>query len=508
MIRLKDIYYRYPNSDWVLKGINLSIQKGEYVVVCGASGSGKSTLAYLFNGLIPHFFGGTLRGSVTVGDVNTAKSSVADLFQNVGLVLQNAEAQLFSATVEDEIAFGLESLGVPGPEIQKRILEIAELLGIEDLLDRTPTMLSGGEKRLVSIASILCLDPSVLLLDEPFANLDWAGAKRVRELLRGIHRKGKTVVVVEQKIGAFLRDSSRCLVVTHGKISFDGAPQAAFEVFLDNHLLPRYPEKKKREFPDKKPVLAARDLSCRIEGKEILKDVSFELSSGETVALIGRNGAGKTTLVKHLNGLLRPAGGEVSFHGKGIKGKAPSEISAHVGLSFQNPNDQFFKSRVADELNVGPKMLGMAYDGWIKEISTLFDLGPLLDRSPYRLSEGEKKRVAISSILTMRPKLLVLDEPTTGQDGHFKETMVRLLAELCERGFTTLLVTHDLGFARAAADRWIVLHEGNLVAQGTPHDLLQNDRLIRLGALGAPEGREMEAFFDDGEEKRFAAVRP
>ncbi|NQU13910.1 MAG: ABC transporter ATP-binding protein, partial [Desulfobacteraceae bacterium] len=182
VIRLKDIYYRYPNSDWVLKGINLSIQKGEYVVVCGASGSGKSTLAYLFNGLIPHFFGGTLRGSVTVGDVNTAESSVADLFQNVGLVLQNAEAQLFSATVEDEIAFGLESLGVPGPEIQKRILEIAELLGIEDLLDRTPTMLSGGEKRLVSIASILCLDPSVLLLDEPFANLDWAGAKRVREL--------------------------------------------------------------------------------------------------------------------------------------------------------------------------------------------------------------------------------------------------------------------------------------------------------------------------------------
>ena len=165
MIRLKDIYYRYPNTGWVLKGIDLSIEQGEYVAVCGTSGSGKSTLAYLFNGLIPHFFGGTLRGSVTVGGVNTAESSVADLFQNIGLVQQNAEAQLFNSTVENEIAFGLESLGVPGSEIQERIPEIAGLLGIEDLLERTPISLSGGEKRLVSIASVLFLNPSVVLLD-------------------------------------------------------------------------------------------------------------------------------------------------------------------------------------------------------------------------------------------------------------------------------------------------------------------------------------------------------
>ncbi len=506
MIRLRDIYYRYPNTDWVLKGIDRSIEQGEYVVVCGTSGSGKSTLAYLFNGLIPHFFGGTLRGSVTVGGVNTAESSVADLFQNIGLVQQNAEAQLFNSTVENEIAFGLESLGVPGSEIQERILEIAGLLGIEDLLERTPMSLSGGEKRLVSIASVLSLDPSVVLLDEPFANLDWAGAKRVRGVLRHIHQKGKTVVVVEQKMGDFLRDSSRCLIVNQGKISFDGGVQAAFRVFLNEHLIPQYPEKKKHASRDNKPVLAVHNLLCRIEGREILKDVSFELNSGETVALIGRNGAGKTTLVKHLNGLLRPAGGEVIFDGKGVKGKAPSEISAHVGLSFQNPNDQFFKIKVADELNVGPKLLGKIDDGWVKEICSLFDLDRFMDRSPYRLSEGEKKRVAISSILTMRPKLLVIDEPTTGQDGHFKETLVYLLAELEERGFATLIVTHDLGFAQAVSDRWMILHKGNLVAQGTPNELLQNDHLIQLGALGGLEDRKVGAHFGYGEEKRFAEI--
>ncbi len=508
MILLKDIYYRYPNTDWVLNGIDLSIEQGEYVVVCGPSGSGKSTLAYLFNGLIPHFFGGTLKGSVTLNDVNTGDRSVGDLFQDVGLVLQNADAHLFNSTVENEIAFGLESLGIPGPEIQERVLEIARLLDIEDLFDRTPTMLSGGEMRLVSIASILCLDPSIVLLDEPFANLDWAGAERVGKVLRHIHKKGKTVMVVQQQMGAFLRDSSRCLIVKQGKISFDGGPQAAFEVLAGEHLVPQYAEKKRRESHGNEPILAAHDLSCRIEGKEILKDITFELNSGETVALIGRNGAGKTTLVKHLNGLLQPAEGEVIFLGKGINGRAPSEISAQVGLSFQNPNDQFFKSRVEDELNVGPKMLGKPNDGWIKELCSLFDLDRLLDRSPYRLSEGEKKRVAISSILTMRPKLLVLDEPTIGQDGCFKETLARLLAALGERGFTTLIVTHDLGFAQAIADRWMVLHEGKLVAQGSPHDLLQDDHLIRLGALGEPDDRKMAAFLESREEKRFAAIRP
>ena len=189
MIRLSNIRYRYPNTGWVLKGIDLTIDDGEYVFVCGANGSGKSTLGYLFNGLIPNFFGGTLEGSVSVGRFNTREQRISDLFLQVGLVFQNADAQLFNSTVENEIAFGLESLGLSGREMDKRIREISETLHIENLLGRSPMSLSGGEKRLVAIAAVLCLNPSVLVLDEPYASLDWEGITRVRRVLRDIHRK-------------------------------------------------------------------------------------------------------------------------------------------------------------------------------------------------------------------------------------------------------------------------------------------------------------------------------
>ncbi|UCH92692.1 MAG: ABC transporter ATP-binding protein, partial [Candidatus Aminicenantes bacterium] len=183
MIRLSDVHYRYPASGWVLKGIDLSIDTGEYVFVCGASGSGKSTLGYLFNGLIPHFFGGTLEGSVEVAGADTKGQSVSALFSQVGLVLQNADAQLFNSTVEDEIAFGLESLGLPSSQIEENIRDISKTLQIEDLLNRSPMALSGGEKRLVTIACVLCLNPALLVLDEPYAHLDWEGVRRVREAL-------------------------------------------------------------------------------------------------------------------------------------------------------------------------------------------------------------------------------------------------------------------------------------------------------------------------------------
>ena len=220
MIRLRDVWYRYPNSGWALEGIDLSIDEGEYIYVCGANGSGKSTLGYLFNGLIPHFLGGTLKGSVLVKDMDTMERSVSDLLSQVGLVFQNADAQLFSNTVEDEIVFGLENLGLPPCEIDERINEISNMIQIEDLLDRAPISLSGGEKRLVAIASVLCLNPSLLLLDEPYANLDWDGIHRVRKVLRDIHLKGKSVVVIEQRVDGYMEDATRCLVTNQGKIFF------------------------------------------------------------------------------------------------------------------------------------------------------------------------------------------------------------------------------------------------------------------------------------------------
>jgi len=470
----------------VLKGIDLSVDDGEYLFIGGGNGSGKSTLGYICNGLIPHHFGGMLQGSVTVAGLNTLEQTVSDLFVHVGLVLQNADAQLFNSTVEDEIAFGLESLGMPGPEIAERIREISVTLGLEDLLSRSPVTLSGGEKRLVAVASVLVLNPSVLVLDEPYGDLDWAASKKVRQTLLQINQSGKTVIVTEQRLGNLLEDTTGCLILDEGKVLYQGIAQHVHQALSKAHLLPHY-SKGENKPVGKETVLSARDLSYRIGEKEILTGVSFDLRKGENVALIGRNGSGKTTLLKHFNGLLRPSAGKVAFLGEDIRGKSPSEMAARVGLSFQNPNDQFFKYRVKDEVMVGPRKLGKLPDERTKEMWNVFDLHGLLNRSPYRLSEGEKKRVSLASILAMRPQLLILDEPTSGQDGRFREALATLLAELDNLDFTLLIATHDLEFAHAIADRWIVLHDGRVVADGSPDDLWGDEHLIQLGALPPPD---------------------
>jgi energy-coupling factor transport system ATP-binding protein len=485
MIILSDISYRYPGAGhgWTLEGINLTIRDREFLLICGSSGSGKSTLAYLFNGLVPHFFGGDLRGSVQVDGLDTREISVAALLPKVGLVLQNTDAHLFCSTVEDEIAFGLESVGLPASEIEGQVRWITEMLDIQDLLNRPPHALSGGERRLVAIASVLCLNPSVLVLDEPFAHLDWEGVKRVGNLLADLHRNGKTLLVIEQRVGALLQHASRCVVMEQGKIVFDGPPAESHATLQKQHLLPVYPERLKRASKSAQTVIAIKGLSHEQDGRQILRDLSLEVNGGETVAVVGRNGSGKTTLVRHLNGLRRPKRGTVSVMGSPVGGKSPVELASLVGISFQNPNDQFFKNRVREELTAGLKALGKE-EGTLREVCDLFGLQELLDRSPYRLSEGQKRRVALGSVLAMNPRILVIDEPTVGQDGRFLETIAALIASLQDRGYTVVVVTHDLEFALAVADRWILLHEGKKMGDGRAKEIMGDPELIRIGAVG------------------------
>lgn len=479
MIRMKNIRYRYPGTGWVLKGIDLSIQRREYITVFGSNGSGKSTLGYILNGLIPHFFNGTLEGYLAIND--------AGAFPVVGTVLQNTDAQLFNSTVENEIAFGLESLGLPESEIERRIKEISGRLHITDLLGQSPMDLSGGEKRMVAIASVLCLRPSLLILDEPYSNLDWHGIRQVRSVLREIHEQGTNVLVIEQRVGGFLRDATRCIVTEHGKIIFNGSPEDSYEILRRNHLVPNYPKRCDSIPACNDPLLSVRNLSYRSQKKEILKNISFEIKNGETVAVIGKNGAGKTSLVKQFNGLLRPTDGDLFFQGEKIKGKATSQLATDIGLCFQNPNDQFFKDNVKDEILAGARAIGKNTDHAFHTICNIFDLDSILDKSPYRLSEGEKKRVALASVFVMQPKLVILDEPTVGQDGRFREVLASLLDELRTQGLTILIVTHDLEFARATADRWIVLHDGRLIADGYPRELCRDEYLVRIGAMIRPE---------------------
>ena len=494
-VRLKRVHYHYPDTKWILNGVDLAIDSGEYTVIFGASGSGKSTLGYLFNGLIPHFFGGTLKGSVTVNGIDTKHTAVSELFSHVGLVIQNSDAQLFNSTVENEIAFGLESLGLSAGEINKRIEDITSALDIADLLERSPETLSGGEKRLVSIVAVFCLNPSVLLLDEPYSNLDWKGIQLVRNLLLQIHQSGKNVVVIEQRMGRFMQDSTRCLIVDQGKIRFEGDSSDAQKILVKEHLVPDYPKRlRQNKLADNDTILATENLSFFIDGNRILKKVSLEFRRGEAVAIVGQNGAGKTTLIKHFNGLLKPTDGKVILQGEDVRGKSPAELARRVGVCFQNPNDQFFKAQVKDELLVGQRILGEKDASGFAEICHVLDLHELLDRSPYRLSEGQKKRVAVASILAMKPDILVLDEPTVGQDGRFKEAIVKILGALENTGITTIIVTHDLDFAQATTDRWIVLHDGQVVADGDPSDIRCDPQLIFKGILDTPaEKMELHA---------------
>ena len=249
-IQVNDAQYAYPGGRQALKGVDFTITKGEFLFVCGANGSGKSTIGYLLNGLIPHFFGGSFKGSVTVFGSDTRKMSVSKLFPHVGLVLQNADAQLFNSSVEDELAFGLESLGLAPKHIEDRIVETAKMLDIEHLLKRPPDKLSGGEKRIAGIASILCLKPSVLILDEPYANLDQQGISKVSRSLKKIHASGLTIVLIEQRVDGYLKDASRCIVVEQGKIIFDGKPGNAQKILVSQGLIPKYPKRTpKNDFP-------------------------------------------------------------------------------------------------------------------------------------------------------------------------------------------------------------------------------------------------------------------
>jgi energy-coupling factor transport system ATP-binding protein len=471
VIELNRVHYAYPDAGRVLNGVDLSLARGGATVIFGPSGSGKSTLAYLFNGLIPHFFGGRLEGAVTVDGTDTRDVTVGDLFAKVGLILQNADAQLFNSTVSADIAFGLESLGLAAIEIQDRVRRVSEALQIQSLLNRAPDTLSGGEKRLAAIASILCLDPAVVVLDEPFAGLDWIGTRIVRQLLLQIPRQGRSLIIIEHRTRPFLGDADRCLVLSDGRLRFDGPANQAVDRFEDLRLVPRYPVHSIRKpLTPAEPIIAVRDLHCRMAGREILRGISLNFHQGQTLAIVGANGAGKTTLIKHLNGLLQPASGDVLFKGRSIRTLTPLQRAASVGLCFQNPADQFFKTDVQSELLAGPGQLGRVDDAGFRRICEALQLTPLLSRSPYRLSEGEKRRVSLGAVLLMQPEVMIMDEPTAGQDGRRKEDLAAILKDIVGMGVTPIVVTHDLDFAQAVADRWIWLCGGQVAADGPPHE--------------------------------------
>lgn len=473
MIHLKNVAYAYPDrrarSSWVLDHIDLDVQSGEFVAILGPGGSGKSTLTYVLNGLAPHFFGGRFEGRGHVCGHPIPETPPAVLTEKVAVVLQNTDAYLFCSSVEAELHFSLERSVTPLSLFPRAIDEVLSLLSIEPLRHRAAQDLSGGEKQLAAIASALCLQPQLLVLDEPFAHLDAPNRRRVQGALDAVLRSGTSVIVAEHVVDDFLFCANRCLVMESGRLRFDGAPQQARAHLTDVGILPRYTKTAQdRVHGSRQDLVELLEVSFYRENRPVLDKVSFTLSAGERVAVTGPNGSGKTTLVKILGGLLKPHAGSALWCGRPIHTMPPSLRAQRIGVSFQNPNDQFFKVRVEDEVWAGPNFLGKkgfpVDPAWMADTLELFGLTSLKDHSPYRLSEGEKKRVALASVLALKPQVLVLDEPTAGQDGRFRQKLSEWLKRLSsDRHMTIVVVTHDTDFAHATCQRRLVLQQGRLV---------------------------------------------
>ena len=522
-IALNGVSYAYPThmDNFVLRDMDLSVFQGEYLLISGKSGSGKSSLIRTFNGLIPHFYGGLLRGSVRINGSQSTKVTVTEQFHRVGMVFQNPQAQLFSSTVEREIVFGLESLGLSRPDIQQRLENTTRKMGLQDLLQRDPQKLSGGEQQWVAITAILALQPDIMVLDEPMANLDPIHVQRLRNLLLELRGGGLGIVMCEHRLISTLPDADRIIIIDKGRKLLEGDvdtavhhpewPERHIELPLamrigrqlglsplprqltdllartgntaDQVSLPAIAADADYSRPQGERLVTLENVGYRINGNPIVDGVSFTLHAGQCSALVGANGAGKTTLIKLINGLIKPGKGNITIAGEDTSNKSAWQLAGQVATAFQNPNSQFFKLTVEEEILVAPKTLDRLDNTWIDELIDIFQLGHLMKRAPFKLSGGEKKRVAFAAALASKPKILVLDEPTAGQDNDFRQALINCLHRLTERGAAVLVVTHALNFLEPLTNRWLVMAQGRLLADGPADEIMADHDLMMQAGL-------------------------
>ena len=476
-----------------LKHVSFDIKSGSFVGVIGPTGAGKSTLCMALAGIIPNLADGTMTGLVEVNGMNTSRHSVSALSERIGYVQQDPEAQLFCASVEDEIAFPLENRGIAPDIIDKQIDVMLDLVGMTGYRKRVPASLSGGQMQRVAIAAALAAEPDVLILDEPTAALDPEGKQEVFDVLERIRQtRSMTVIMAEQDTEHIAYWADQVLFMVNGELVRNGDASLFVRekgllessgVQVADDPLPQVKavqqgkkhKKDKKNQPErsKDVVISLDHVSYQYErggnASKALDDVTFDIERGSFIGLIGRNGSGKTTLAKHLNGLIRPTQGTVTVDGLDASKHSVGEMAAHVGFVFQNPDHQIFCSTIKEEIAFGPTALGL--DGAtvfkrVDEMLTLFDLHRYEDVSPATLGYGERRAVALSSVLAMRTPILVLDEPTAGLDHRLAARFLGTIEKLNQRGVTIVMISHDMRAVYRYCTHVLELEDGKVVQYG------------------------------------------
>jgi len=522
-----------------LKDISLLVERGQSVIIMGEGGAGKSTLCRCANGLIPHFQKGELTGDILAFGESTRARPVHELARRVGLVFQDFESQLFSTSVELEAAFGPENFGLPRDQIGRRIAEALSATGLAGMERRAPATLSGGEKQRLAIASVLACRPELLVLDEPTTDLDPEGKRQVFEIARWLRNSSTTapaVVMVEHETEEAAH-FPRAVVMREGAIVYDGDVRAllARPEFMESHGIRPLPaaalfarlgetarpiedadalsqlkalgyrldrsrwqalaaDEARRAHGD--PIIEVRSLSHSYDGIPAVDGVDLTIREGEFVVILGQNGSGKTTLVKHFNGLMLPRVGEVRVAGAETRRQSALQLGRQVGYVFQNPDHQIFADTVREEVGFGPRNFGLAPDEVARRVTeslAAVGMAGLEAADPFSLTKGERQRIAVASALASRPKVLVLDEPTTGLDYRQNVGMMELLRRLNDSGHTIIIVTHAMWVAAEYAHRAVLLSRGRVLLDAPMREVMGRTDELAQAHLVAPQAVRLGA---------------
>ena len=506
---VKDLSFRYhTRPELAIHDVSFELMPGEVLLVAGSSGCGKTTLARCINGLIPRSYRGDLSGEVLLHGQEVSDISLVEISQTIGTLLQDPERQIVATNVFSEIAFGPENLGLPREDILARIEEVIARLNMDHLRHRDTFTLSGGEKQKVALAGLLAMRPSILLLDEPLASLDPVSAYEALNIFRRLADEGTTIVLIEHRVeDALQARPDRLLYMVEGEVRYLG-PVDTLPSVINHHevkLPAKWVVERVRQSGEeskilrppaprrvsKSPLVVFEDVSFAYgEGPLVLHDINLEIHQGDLIAVLGPNGAGKSTLVKHTIGLLKPTRGRVAIDGKDTRKTTVAQNARSVGYVFQSPTHMLFAPTVDEELAFGPGNLGYKPEEIRKNVEesiAAVNLTGLEKYPPLGLSFGQQKRTTIAAVLAMHSKIMIMDEPTAGQDyanyTRFMETLCGVSMKggkslLTENFAATLFITHDLDLAVTYANRVLLIGEGRIVADGSPEEVLRDFDLL------------------------------